>query len=67
MRSLAGQLESDGSACTRSPGVFGTLVSGTFLYILGILNLVILLGILKVFRDMRRGNYDEAALEENGR
>jgi high-affinity nickel-transport protein len=64
VRSLAGQLESDDSTLQSVAGVFGTLVSGTFLYILGILNLVILVGIVKVFRDMRRGEYDEAALEE---
>jgi high-affinity nickel-transport protein len=31
---------------------------------LGIINLVILVGIVRVFRDMRRGHFDEAALEE---
>ena len=65
VRSLAGQLESDGSTLQQVTGVFGTLVSGTFLYILGILNLVILVGIVKVFRDMRRGRYDEATLEQH--
>ena len=35
-----------------------------FLWILGILNLVVLIGIIKVFRDMRSGRYDEEALEE---
>ena len=35
-----------------------------FLYIIGILNLVVLVGIVRVFRQMRRGAYDEAALEE---
>jgi len=64
VRSLAGQLQDDGSSLQSVTGVIGTLVSGTFLYVLGILNLVILLGILKVFRDMRRGQYDEATLEE---
>jgi nickel/cobalt transporter (NiCoT) family protein len=64
VRSLAGQLESDSSTLQTVTGVIGTLVSGTFLYVLGILNLVILVGIVKVFRDMRRGTYDEAALEE---
>jgi len=63
VRSLAGQLESDGSGLHRVTEMVGTLVSGTFLYVLGILNLVILVGILKVFRDMRRGHYDEAGLE----
>jgi nickel/cobalt transporter (NiCoT) family protein len=31
-----------------------------FLWVIGILNLA-LLGILKVFREMRHGSYDEAA------
>ncbi|MEP7091687.1 MAG: HoxN/HupN/NixA family nickel/cobalt transporter [Nocardioidaceae bacterium] len=65
IRSLSGQLESDGSTLHSVTGVVGTLVSGTFLYILGILNLVILVGIVKVFREMRRGTYDEETLEEH--
>jgi nickel/cobalt transporter (NiCoT) family protein len=64
VRSLSGQLESDGSSLHDVTGLVGTLVSGTFLYILGILNLVILWGIVTVFRDMKKGRYDEAALEE---
>jgi high-affinity nickel-transport protein len=43
--------------------VFGTLVSAGFLFLIGGLNLVILSGIVKVFRAMRRGEYDEAELE----
>jgi len=65
VRSLAGQLENDGSTLQNVTGVVGTLVSGSFLYILGILNLVILVGIVKVFRDMRKGLYDEATLEQH--
>ena len=41
----------------------GTGVSGMFLYLIAALNAVILLGILRVFRDMRRGHYAEAQLE----
>jgi high-affinity nickel-transport protein len=44
-------------------GVIGASVSGVFLWILGILNLVVLLGIMKVFREMRSGVYDEEQLE----
>jgi nickel/cobalt transporter (NiCoT) family protein len=44
-------------------GVFGTAVSAGFLFLIGALNLVILAGIVKVFRTMRRGEYDDAALE----
>jgi high-affinity nickel-transport protein len=65
VRSLAGQLGTSGSSLHDVTGLIGTLVSGSFLYILGILNLVILVGIVRVFRDMRRGVYDEQTLEEH--
>ena len=63
IKTLAGQLEDDTSALQTVTGLFGTAISGTFLVIIGVINLVVLLGILKVFRDMRSGAYDEAALE----
>jgi high-affinity nickel-transport protein len=44
-------------------GIFGTVVSATFLYLIALLNLVILAGIFRVFRAMRHGTYDEAELE----
>jgi nickel/cobalt transporter (NiCoT) family protein len=44
-------------------GTFGTIVSAGFLFLIGLMNLVILAGIVKVFRSMRRGDYDEAELE----
>jgi nickel/cobalt transporter (NiCoT) family protein len=44
-------------------GVFGTIVSATFLFLIALLNIVILVGILKVFNSMRDGSYDEAELE----
>jgi len=65
IRSLAGQVESDGSTLHAVTGLVGTAVSGSFLYLIGILNLVVLVGILRVFRDMRRGRYDEATLEDH--
>jgi nickel/cobalt transporter (NiCoT) family protein len=52
-----------GSGLERFGGLFGTLVSAGFLFLIGGLNVVILGGIIKVFRSMRRGDYDEAALE----
>ena len=42
----------------------GAGVSGTFLWIIGILNLLVLLDVLRVFLELRGGAYDEAALEE---
>ena len=41
----------------------GTLASGGFLYVIAALNLVILFEITGVFRQMKRGSYDELALE----
>jgi nickel/cobalt transporter (NiCoT) family protein len=64
VKTLAGQVENDGSELHSITGVIGASVSGVFLWVLGILNLVVLLGIIKVFREMRRGVYDEQALED---
>jgi high-affinity nickel-transport protein len=44
-------------------GMLGTLLAAAFLYVIAALNLVVLAGIVKVFRGMRRGAYDEAELE----
>ncbi len=58
-RTLAGDLPA-----LRSFGaVVGTTVSGVFLYLIGFLNLMVMLDLLRVFRQMRRGHYDAAALE----
>ncbi|MGF6886205.1 high-affinity nickel-transport protein [Nocardia sp. GAS34] len=45
-------------------GAFGTGAAALFLYLIAILNLVVLAGIVKVFRSMRRGVLDEAELEK---
>src|SRR5437660_10733114 len=44
-------------------GLIGTGVSGIFLLLIGILNLIILLDILRLFRRMREGQYDRDSLE----
>src|SRR5262245_26544468 len=64
VRALAGPVENDASELHSVTGVIGASISGVFLWILGILNLVVLLGIVKVFREMRYGGYDEAELED---
>jgi high-affinity nickel-transport protein len=45
-------------------GYIGASVSGTFLVVIGLINLFVLLDILGVFRQMRRGRYNEQKLEE---
>ena len=44
-------------------GMLGTLTSAGFLYLIAARNLIVLAGIAKVFRDMRRGTFDEEELE----
>jgi high-affinity nickel-transport protein len=56
-------VEDDSSRLHTVTGLIGPSVSGVFLWVLGILNLVTLLGILRVFRGLRRGHFDEAELE----
>ena len=54
--SASGELKSVG-------GLIGTGVSGIFLLLIGVLNLIILLDIIRLFRRMRAGEYDRPALE----
>jgi high-affinity nickel-transport protein len=64
IKSLASPVKNDHSSLHHVAGWIGTLVSGSFLYAIAVLNVVILLGIIKVFREMKTGKYDEAALEQ---
>jgi nickel/cobalt transporter (NiCoT) family protein len=63
VRTLDGQVKSSGSALHDVTSWVGTGVSGTFLYLIAALNLVILCGIARVFVKMRSGEYDERQLE----
>src|SRR2546422_9774806 len=44
-------------------GLIGTGVSGIFLLLIGIVNLIILMDIIRLFRRMRAGEYDRPSLE----
>src|SRR5215813_11738622 len=61
VRALDGPVQNDHSKVRGATGWIGTAVSGGFLYLIAALNIAILLGIVKVFREMRAGRYDEAA------
>src|SRR5262249_7271325 len=63
VRALDGPVQSDQSTLRGATGWIGAAVSGGFLYLIAAINLVILLGILEVFRELRTGRYDEAGLE----
>jgi high-affinity nickel-transport protein len=53
----------NGGALRSIGGAVGTMVSGAFLVAIGIMNLVILLDIIRVYRRMKRGEYDRDSLE----
>jgi nickel/cobalt transporter (NiCoT) family protein len=65
VKALANPVEDDSSALHSMTGVIGASVSGVFLWVLGILNMMVLLGIMRVFREMRQGRYDEAELDDH--
>jgi high-affinity nickel-transport protein len=62
-RALGGRLTDRDSWLQGAAGLVGTTVSGVFLFGIGILNLVILVSVVRVFRDMRTGSWDAARLE----
>src|SRR6266700_3497946 len=64
IRALNAQVRDRGSVLHGVTSVVGTAVSGTFLYLIAALNVVILAGIVKVFREMRSGWFSDAELEE---
>ncbi len=62
-KSVYGAVSHQGSGLQQFGGVVGTSISAGFLFLIALLNFVILLGIIRVFRSMRDGVYDEAELE----
>jgi high-affinity nickel-transport protein len=62
-RAVFGAVVNPSSAYETAGGTIGTLLSAGFLYLIAVLNLIVLAGIFKVFRDMRRGTYNEIELE----
>ena len=62
-KTVAGQV-SQTSSLHNVGGYIGTSVSAFFLYLIAVINMVILVGIIRIFRDMRTGKYDEPTLEE---
>jgi nickel/cobalt transporter (NiCoT) family protein len=64
IRALDSAVTDGDSGLHKVTGFVGTVVSGGFLYLIAALNLVILAGIVKVFKDMRTGRYSDEQLEE---
>jgi nickel/cobalt transporter (NiCoT) family protein len=64
IQAIIGPVEDDSSTLHHYTGLIGTSVSGVFLYLIAILNVIVLVGILRVFVRLRRGEYDETELEQ---
>jgi nickel/cobalt transporter (NiCoT) family protein len=63
VRTLGGSIRNGHSALHGVTSVFGTTVSGVFLLAIAAVNSLILVGILRLFFQMRGGSYDEPELE----
>jgi len=63
IRALDDQVKNDSSGLHNVTGIIGTTVSGGFLYLIALLNLVVLVSIVRVFREMRTGAYSDQELE----
>jgi high-affinity nickel-transport protein len=63
IRALDGAVRNSSSGWHKWTSIIGTSISGTFLYLIALLNLIVLVSIVNVTREMRQGRYDEAELE----
>ncbi|GAA4288081.1 HoxN/HupN/NixA family nickel/cobalt transporter [Georgenia daeguensis] len=63
LRAVAGPVADGGSALQQTLGLVGSVVAGTFLILIGLLNLGSVRGIVRVFREMRGAALDERELE----
>jgi high-affinity nickel-transport protein len=63
LKASAGPVRDDSSTLHHYAGLIGTSVSGAFLYLIAVFNVVVLAGILRVFARLRGGEYDETELE----
>ncbi len=58
VKAVVGPVEDDSSALHHYTGLIGTSVSGVFLYLIALLNVIVLVGILRLFIRVRDGDYD---------
>ena len=65
IKSLGVQVKDENSSLHHYTGLIGTSVSGSFLMLIALLNLVVLLSVVKVFKEMREGLYNEEELEKH--
>ncbi len=63
-KALGSQVRNDKSSLHHYTSLLGTTVSGGFLLLIAILNVIVLVSIVKVFRNLKKGHYDDAELEK---
>ncbi len=64
VKGLGGAVRGDGSTLHTATAVAGPVISGSFLLLIGLLNLAILVSVVRIFRRMRSGSFDERELQE---
>jgi high-affinity nickel-transport protein len=62
---VGSQLKDENSSLHHYTGLIGLTVSGAFLMLIAILNLIVMVSIIKVFFKMRQGAYNEEELEKH--
>jgi high-affinity nickel-transport protein len=65
IKSLGVQVKDQNSGLHHYTSLIGTSVSGAFLMLIALLNLIVLVSVLKVFKQMRDGQYNEDELEKH--
>src|SRR5579859_5468240 len=58
IRGLDAQVKNSSSQLQQTTSIVGTMVSGVFLFLIAAFNIVVLAGIVRVFKGMRNGAYD---------
>jgi high-affinity nickel-transport protein len=70
VKGIAGTLENENSLLNQITGTWGPTVAGLFLLLVGVLNLIVLVNVAKVFRTMRGGEVSgdelDRRLEQRG-
>ena len=64
-KALGSQVRNSSSPLHHYGALVGTIVSGSFLYLIATLNLIILWGIVRLFVQMRQGRFDDSELEKH--
>jgi high-affinity nickel-transport protein len=65
LKAFYAQVEDAGSSFHHWAQLVGTSVSGVFLLLIGLVNVVVLTNVVRVFRGLREGAYDELELEQH--